>query len=72
MLFFFFQKQKHSARLKEQPVNSNQFLQHSEETVRQDELFFLRYFKMKDEDSSKKKVKEEDDEEKDIEDGTVL
>lgn len=48
-------------------MNSNQFLQNSEETVRQDELFFLRYFKMKDEDPSKKKVKEEKEE--DIEDG---
>eukprot|EP00111_Clytia_hemisphaerica_P022985 TCONS_00067631-protein len=63
------QRQKHSARLKEQPVNSTQFLQHSEDNVRQDELFFLRYFKMKDEESSnKKKVKEEDEDEEDDED----
>lgn len=58
--------------MKEQPVNTNQFLRHSEESVREDELFFLRYFKMKDADPSKRKVKKEDeDEEKDIEDGIL-
>ena len=36
-----------SSRLKEDPVNSKNFLNKTESNVRQDELFFYRYFKQR-------------------------
>jgi len=41
------QQQKISSRLKEDPVNSKNFLRKPEEKVREDELFFYRFFKSK-------------------------
>lgn len=58
------QRTESSARLKEQPVNSKEFLNKPEEKVRDDELFFYRYFKMK--VSSSKNVKETKEEEDEL------
>lgn len=41
------QPSKQSIRCKEQPVNSKHFLQKPEVKVREDELFFYKYFKMR-------------------------
>lgn len=49
---------EHSNRLKEEPVNSKIFLQKSEDKIRQDEVFFYRYFKQK--ETTDKKVKTEE------------
>ncbi|CAH3192516.1 unnamed protein product, partial [Porites evermanni] len=54
-----------SSRLSEEPVNTKAFLVKKEEEVREDELFFHRYFKQKaeKEKQGKKKTKDSDDEE---------
>ncbi|XP_022800825.1 CCAAT/enhancer-binding protein zeta-like isoform X2 [Stylophora pistillata] len=53
-----------SSRLAEEPVNTKAFLAKKEEDIREDELFFHRYFKRKAEKESqrKKKAGESDDE----------
>lgn len=53
-----------SSRLAEEPVNTKEFLAKKEEDIREDELFFHRYFKRKAEKESqrKKKAGESDDE----------
>jgi len=62
------QPKETSSRLKEEPVNSKNFIKKSEENVRQDELFFYQYFKQKDE-KQKKKHNMKDDEESDLDEG---
>ncbi|XP_073249023.1 CCAAT/enhancer-binding protein zeta-like [Porites lutea] len=54
-----------SSRLSEEPVNTKAFLVKKEEEVREDELFFYRYFKQKaeKEKQGKKRTKDSDDEE---------
>ncbi|KAL9954462.1 hypothetical protein ACROYT_G042003 [Oculina patagonica] len=53
-----------SSRLAEEPVNTKAFLVKKEEDIREDELFFHRYFKQKaeKENKRKKKTKDSDDE----------
>nr|XP_058965754.1 CCAAT/enhancer-binding protein zeta-like [Pocillopora verrucosa] len=53
-----------SSRLAEEPVNTKEFLAKKEEDIREDELFFHRYFKRKAEKEGqrKKKAGESDDE----------
>merc|ERR1712168_250461 len=65
------QKQETSCRLKEEPVNSQSFLKKTEDNVRQDELFFLRFFKMKESLVGKKKPIKEEEEEKEDEDEDI-